>query len=150
MMEKAGSMIWNSVRMPGYFSNYLTLVKPKKLDDGSYVFAIPMEGKPLYLMDVEDLGECVAGKIMVVVVMMVVLVIDNDSDGGSDGGSDGNSGGCDMAVFRLMLLMIVRGVNDGSNSVATMIMVMMVIMHGVYESGVDGDRNGKNDDAGAR
>ncbi|CAB3998523.1 Hypothetical predicted protein, partial [Paramuricea clavata] len=60
MMEKAGSMIWNSVRTPGYFSNYLTLVKPKKLDDGSYVFALPMEGKPLYLMDVADLGECVA------------------------------------------------------------------------------------------
>jgi hypothetical protein len=52
MMEEAGSMIWNSVRMPGYFNNFLTSMQPKKLDDGSYVMAIPMEGKQMYLMDV--------------------------------------------------------------------------------------------------
>ncbi|CAB4024724.1 Hypothetical predicted protein [Paramuricea clavata] len=60
MMEKAGSMIWNSVRMPAYFNNFLTLAKPNKMDDGSYVLAVPMEGKPMYLMDVEDLGGCTA------------------------------------------------------------------------------------------
>ena len=63
MMEKAGSMIWNSVRMPGYFNNFLTAMQPKKLDDGSYVLAVPMEGKPMYAMDVGDLGGCVASKI---------------------------------------------------------------------------------------
>ena len=60
IMEKAGSMIWNSVRIAGYFNNFLTFWKPKKLDDGSYVFDLAMEGKPMYGMDVEDLGECVA------------------------------------------------------------------------------------------
>jgi hypothetical protein len=63
MMEKAGSMICNSVRMPGYFNNFLTAMQPKKLDDGSYVLAVPMEGKPMYAMDVGDLGGCVASKI---------------------------------------------------------------------------------------
>jgi hypothetical protein len=63
MMEKAGSMIWNSVRMPAYFNNFLALAKPNKTDDGSYVLAVPMEGKPMYLMDVEDLGGCTASKI---------------------------------------------------------------------------------------
>ena len=64
-MEKAGSMIWNSVRIAGYFNNFLTFWKPRKLDDGSYVFDLAMEGKPMYGMDVEDLGECVASKIVI-------------------------------------------------------------------------------------
>jgi hypothetical protein len=92
MMEKAGSMIWNSVRMPAYFNNFLT-VPPRKLDDESYIVASPMEGKPMYAMDVGDLGGCVASKIMVVVVMMVVLVIDGGDDGDDDGGVDGGGDG---------------------------------------------------------
>ena len=64
--EKASSMTWNSVRMPGYFNNFLTNSKPKKQDDGSYVIDYPMEGKPMYAMDVDDLGGCVASKIMAV------------------------------------------------------------------------------------
>lgn len=76
--EKTGSMTWNSVRMPGYFNNFLTNSKPKKQDDGSYVIDYPMEGKPMYAMDVDDLGECVASKIMVV----------------TDCGCDGNSSAC--------------------------------------------------------
>jgi hypothetical protein len=63
--EKAGSMIWNSVRMPGYFNNFLTNTKPIKVGDGSYIFGFPMEGKPMYAMDVDDLGECVASKIII-------------------------------------------------------------------------------------
>ena len=62
--EKAGSMTWNSIRIAGYFNNFLTLWKPKKQDDGSYVIDLPMEGKPIYGMDVDDIGECVASKIM--------------------------------------------------------------------------------------
>lgn len=62
--EKAGSMTWNSVRMPVYFNNFLTNSRPKKQDDGSYLMDHPMEGKPMYAMDVEDLGECVASKVV--------------------------------------------------------------------------------------
>ena len=65
IMEKAGSMTWNSVRIAGYFNNFLTFWKPKKLDDGSYVLDLAMEGKPMYGMDVEDFGECVASKIII-------------------------------------------------------------------------------------
>ena len=64
IMEKAGSMIWNSVRMPIYFNNFLTNTKPRKLDDGSYIMGYPMEGKPTYAMDVDDLGGCVASTII--------------------------------------------------------------------------------------
>ena len=53
-------MIWNSVRMAAYFNNFLTNTKPRKLDDGSYIMDYPMEGKPVYAMDVDDLGGCVA------------------------------------------------------------------------------------------
>ena len=62
--EKAGSMTWNSVRMPAYFNNFFTILRPKKQDDGSYTIDYPMEGKPMYAMDVEDLGECVASKVV--------------------------------------------------------------------------------------
>jgi hypothetical protein len=75
--EKAGAMIWNSVRIAGYFNNFLTFWKPKKLDDGTYVLDLAMEGKPMYGMDVEDFGECVASKIIVItfVIMVVAMVM---------------------------------------------------------------------------
>lgn len=57
-------MIWSSVRVAAYFNNFLTLWKPEKQDDGSYVINVPMEGKPMYGIDVTDVGECVASKIM--------------------------------------------------------------------------------------
>ncbi|XP_028393775.1 nmrA-like family domain-containing protein 1 [Dendronephthya gigantea] len=61
MKEKAGSMIWNSVRMPAYMNNFLVPgSRPQKQEDGTYTLNYPMEGKPMYLMDVTDLGECVA------------------------------------------------------------------------------------------
>ncbi|XP_046851079.1 uncharacterized protein LOC124444497 [Xenia sp. Carnegie-2017] len=59
-MEKAGSMIWNSIRLSAYLSNFLTNWKPKKQEDGTYELSIPMEGKPMYGIDVNDCGECVA------------------------------------------------------------------------------------------
>ena len=61
-MDKAGSMIWNSVRVAAYFSNFWTFWKPRKLDDGTYVVDLAMEGKPMYAIDVEDVGQCVASK----------------------------------------------------------------------------------------
>lgn len=64
IMEKADSMTWNSVRMPAYFNNFLTNSRPKKEDDGTYVLDFPMEGKPMYAMDVDDLGECVASRML--------------------------------------------------------------------------------------
>jgi type IV secretory pathway VirB6-like protein len=73
--EKAGAMIWNSVRIAGYFNNFLTFWKPKKLDDGTYVLDLAMEGKPMYGMDVEDFGECVASKIIVITFMIMVVAM---------------------------------------------------------------------------
>ena len=61
-MEKAGSMIWNSIRLSAYLNNFLTNWKPKKQEDGTYELSIPMEGKPMYGIDVNDCGECVASK----------------------------------------------------------------------------------------
>ena len=59
--SKAGKeMKWSSVRMPAYFNNILTNLKPMKLPDGSFIVATPMEGKPMHGFDVDDLGGCVA------------------------------------------------------------------------------------------
>ena len=62
MKNKAGDMKWSSVRMPAYFNNFLRGFGPKKIPDGSFILPIPMEGKPMYGMDVDDYGPCVAGK----------------------------------------------------------------------------------------
>ncbi|XP_067843945.1 nmrA-like family domain-containing protein 1 [Heptranchias perlo] len=45
-----------SVRMPGYFENFLNVFKPVKSDKGCYVLDIPMEGVPMDGMSVRDLG----------------------------------------------------------------------------------------------
>ncbi|XP_046851545.1 uncharacterized protein LOC124444906 isoform X1 [Xenia sp. Carnegie-2017] len=60
LKEKAKSMIWNSIRLSADFNNFLKDWKPKKQEDGTYELSIPMEGKPMYGIDVNDCGECVA------------------------------------------------------------------------------------------
>ncbi|XP_041057214.1 nmrA-like family domain-containing protein 1 [Carcharodon carcharias] len=44
------------VRMPGYFENFLDVLKPVKSDKGYYVLDIPMGGVPMDGMSVKDLG----------------------------------------------------------------------------------------------
>lgn len=50
------------VRFPFYYNNLVSLFTPRKKDDGTLLYDIPMEGVAMDGIDVTQGGECVYGK----------------------------------------------------------------------------------------
>ena len=117
--EKAGAMIWNGVRIAGYFNNFLTFWKPKKLDDGTYVLDLAMEGKPMYGMDVEDFGECVASKIIVITFVIMVVA---------------------MVMIMVVAMVMIVAVGMVLMMVVVMVVIMMVVVTVIMAVCDGGDR----------
>lgn len=66
------------VRFSYYFNNMATLLKPRKTDENTYVFDIPMEGVAMDAIDVTQGGECVYGKLNAFSLQYVCTQFDFD------------------------------------------------------------------------
>ena len=50
------------VRFSFYFNNLPTMMKPRRTDENTFVYDIPMHDVPMDGIDVKQGGECVYGK----------------------------------------------------------------------------------------
>ena len=57
-LKQEAKINFTSTRLPCYFENFEKMFL-HKLKDNQYLVNIPMEGKPMYTMSVDDIGECV-------------------------------------------------------------------------------------------
>lgn len=54
-------MNFTIVRFSFYYNNFPTFMKPRRVDEDTFVFDIPMEGVRMDAIDVTQGGECVYG-----------------------------------------------------------------------------------------
>jgi hypothetical protein len=47
------------VRLAAYYENLLGALKPQKTGNGEFIWVVPMEGKPLDMVCVSEIGECI-------------------------------------------------------------------------------------------
>jgi uncharacterized protein YbjT (DUF2867 family) len=47
------------VRLAAYYENLLGALKPQKTENGEFIWVVPMEGKPLDMVCVSEIGECI-------------------------------------------------------------------------------------------
>jgi uncharacterized protein YbjT (DUF2867 family) len=58
-IAKQGLPFVTVVRMAAYYENLLGMMKPQPNDKGEFVLNIPMEGKPMDMVCIAEIGECV-------------------------------------------------------------------------------------------
>lgn len=54
-------MNFSIVRFSFYYNNFPTFMKPRRVDEDTFIFDIPMEGVRMDAIDVTQGGECVYG-----------------------------------------------------------------------------------------
>ena len=57
-LKQGNKINFTSTRLPCYYENFEKMFL-HKLKDNQYLVNVPMEGKPMFAMSVDDIGECV-------------------------------------------------------------------------------------------